>query len=403
MTTLDEKRSSLSSSVFSSISRFLPHLSKSNLPPKSPTSPTNERKWTPPLTPSNSIPRNKSIAAVNNLNIVPQQTTIKRSNTVAFSSSSSSKRTIADSPIITGRSTPPYINTSKPRPTSFHSSATAIQQNSTSSSNYLFDLSTILQTTASSELNTSFKPLIPVISSSAKGNTPLPPITNVNYYPGNTMDITTKTDVSVLPDVTNTIDDEFGGFSGEQDAGAALDDLLGSSLSSYKNNTFYPSSSNTVTEEDDPFGLNSVMMISQEQKHLRSRSSPVFMNNNNMISPTNILSPTRAVLSPTPSSISSPTRVFTPVMSPERALSPTRLSPSSNKASPIMQFNAAPTAIAANNNNKQSTADPFDYCSSTTSSLPSVFDMPHPSAATVAVDDQQVDEDDEVEWGDWAS
>lgn len=269
----------------------MPHLSKSNLPrsPTSPISPSNNsfqpNDWTTqhslppssPLTPSNSNPRviNSTYhndlyslqGAFNDMNITSTQVTsipnanIKRSNTVAFSSR------FKDSSIVTVSSSPPRSTSfaaMRPRPTSYHQSTD------------LFDLDTDIQSPTSFEFNTNFRPLIPTISS-----TPLSPTINNtvrrNTSPEATLGVSKA---SALPIIA---DDDFGDFAAEQG-----DDVFGDFFSDSKKVAPLKTTSTVI---EDPFGLNSVMMMSAS--HSRQNSSLSF----GVMSPS-ILSP--QIMSPSP-------------------------------------------------------------------------------------------------------
>ncbi|GAA5801018.1 hypothetical protein HPULCUR_006458 [Helicostylum pulchrum] len=305
-TPTSEKRSSVFG--LSSLSRYLPHLSKTNLPrsPTSPISPSSSFHSTTtipkdrtsyehslssppsssPLSLSDKKPKRSNTTsdgtssfagAFNHMNIqtktshkLKSTTTtpshIKRSNTVAFSSRFSS-------PILDISSSPPsptavLSSTLKPRPTSFHTTTTNQQPLD------LFDLNvepdSILKSPITSEFNTSFKPLIPTFSS-----TPLSPTTM--YSPAAT------TPVVVADDDFG----DFGSFAVQKDtATTATQDPFGDFFTD--NNSKKPSVKK-AENEDDPFGLNSVMQMSAS--NIKPKPVVLKPSSDMMLSPTKV-SPT---------------------------------------------------------------------------------------------------------------
>lgn len=354
----------------------MPHLSKSNLPssqPTSPISPTthssssnveNKRTWTLPLTPSNSLPR-KTSNKMNVKDVTQQQQqnggNIRRSNTVAFSSTSK-RLTPKDSPIITGEEEDkPY--TTKPRPSSLY-----ITSSSSTLQNDLFDLDTmVLQPTASPQSYTAFKSLIPATLYQQKDQLPK----------SNTIGLAFQ---SVLPKAVSAKEAPSANHN-SNNVHDVLNDFFGSPSSC--------ASPNVVKNNDDPFGLNSVFMTMSPAQDSKSQTAPVFTNDTNS-----------TAIFPT-TTTASPTNALSPVMSSPTILSPTPITPTLSTRSPIMQFDTVlspniignkspsfPTASVTKN-------DPFDYffSNATTTSMTAVNDQPQQKAAA----------EDEDEWGDWTS
>ncbi|EPB83936.1 hypothetical protein HMPREF1544_09326 [Mucor circinelloides 1006PhL] len=174
-TTTSEKRSSVFG--LSSLSRFLPHLSRTNLP-KSPTTTTTAP--TSPIIASKSLPRQNT--TVNHLNVSTlklqdaRSSSVKRSNSVAFISNRES-------------------HTEKPRPTSFQSPPPQSMD--------LFDLTEDPAAIVKSptKVQFSFEPLIPT-------HTLSPTPVRRNTIPANM-----HSDLNASFDTTQ--DDDFGNFTAE--------------------------------------------------------------------------------------------------------------------------------------------------------------------------------------------
>ncbi|KAL9538902.1 hypothetical protein MBANPS3_010602 [Mucor bainieri] len=247
--TTPEKRSSVFG--LSSLSRFLPHLSKSNLP-KSPTTTTTAP--TSPITASKSLPRQPS-ATVNHLNVstLKQDASIKRSNSVAFTS----RRKEA---ITSSSSIPAPV--AKPRPTSFQPAPPAPQQ-----SMDLFDLTedptTIVKSPTKLQFN--FEPLVPT-------HTLSPTPVRRNTIPASMhSEIKPTTHGNAFLDTVQ--DDEFGDFTAEvkQDLGQTQDgeDEFGDFS---QERSAPPKPVNFIDE--DPFGIMSSSDTSTSNKPLHKDSDP---------------------------------------------------------------------------------------------------------------------------------
>ncbi|GAN04280.1 hypothetical protein MAM1_0059c03740 [Mucor ambiguus] len=245
--TTSEKRSSVFG--LSSLSRFLPHLSKSNLP-KSPTTTTAP---TSPITASKSLPRQQSVT-INHLNVstLKQESSLKRSNSVAFTSRR--EHTTAPSPSI-------QAHTAKPRPTSFQSAPVPPPQ-----SMDLFDLTedpaTIIKSPTKLQFN--FEPLVPT---HALSPTPV----RRNTIPAN-MHSDTKPVTHGNPSLDTIQDDEFGDFTAEvkQDLGLTREEEEEEDeFGDFSKERPVPSKPADFTDED-PFGImgSSSTMISNKQSSL---------------------------------------------------------------------------------------------------------------------------------------
>ncbi|KAK4511551.1 uncharacterized protein ATC70_012766 [Mucor velutinosus] len=243
--TTSEKRSSVFG--LSSLSRFLPHLSKSSLP-KSPTTTT----LTSPITASKSLPRQQS-TPFNHLNVsnLKQQqdagsSSMKRSNSVAFTST-------RDTGV---PSSSMQLHTAKPRPTSFQPAPQGMD---------LFDLTddptTIVKSPTTFQFN--FEPLVPTHAS------PPTPVRR-NTIPAN-MHSDTKSTTLGNASLDTIQDDEFGDFTTEvnQDLGQTQegDDDFGD-FSQER-----PAPAKPVNFiDDDPFGI-------MGSSNTKTGSTPLTKNN----------------------------------------------------------------------------------------------------------------------------
>lgn len=368
-TPTSEKRSSVFG--LSSLSRFLPHLSKTNLP-KSPTSPVSS-----PIAASKSFPRQLQQqpglkdapipTAVNHLNVSTLRqdentTSMKRSNSVAFISS-------RDNNVETKASS--KLNNEKPRPTSFQSSQ----------SMDLFDLTedpaTIVKSPTKLQFN--FEPLVPTHTLSPTQVTP----TLRNIIPANIHS-------DIMPNITTTLDiiqdDDFGDFAaekgdlGEDDFGDfKQEDIQSPSFSSVK-----PTPTDFI--DDDPFGI----MGNSSSKQTNSSSendpygiasysshpSPALQSNNLIGIDSSYTQHQTHTLTPIPPAVGSP-KIVTPTFD---LLTPTSATNSQLKAQPF------DTATA----NNKITADLLDFDHN-------AFAM-NEQKSKPDTNAKVVDDDD---WGDW--
>ncbi|CAO3647259.1 unnamed protein product [Mucor fragilis] len=257
--TTPEKRSSVFG--LSSLSRFLPHLSKSNLP-KSPTTATTNTAPTSPITASKSLPRQQS-TTINHLNVstLKQQdaglSSIKRSNSVAFTSRRGPFA--PSSPIMQSQ-------TAKPRPTSF--------QPPPAPSMDLFDLTEDPATIVKSptQLQFNFKPLIPThaLSPTPVRRNTIPADMHSDIKPtalGNASLDTIPDDefgdftAEVKQDFgqTQEKEDDFGDFNQKRPAPAKpanfIDDDPFGIMGSSNTITGSKQTNTSLASDDDPYGI----------------------------------------------------------------------------------------------------------------------------------------------------
>ncbi|CEP12584.1 hypothetical protein [Parasitella parasitica] len=214
-----EKRSS--SFSISSLSKFLPHLSRTNLP-KSPRSPTS------PSQPLHQFSSKKSISHLNAPLKQDVSSSITRPNSVAFMSTQDIDEMSASS----------RKPTEQPRP---------VPQ-----SMDLFDFTedTAAIVKSPTHFQFSFQPLIPTQTiAPASVPTPAPASTRRNTIPANMhSEIKSKT-----PYLAATCEDEFGDFATEQDS---LEDDFGDLKQETLQTAQEPFKSNLVNSmNEDPFGI----------------------------------------------------------------------------------------------------------------------------------------------------